>query len=93
MSAVLTPARDVAENRAPRFESQATSYEVSSVVQGSQYSTLKHECESHHWDEVVCAAATRLNDSWVLPNTRCHAAGAGLEEELAAFMCAFGVLA
>jgi hypothetical protein len=40
------------------------------------------------WDQAVHAAAVRLNEGWVLPETRCHPAVA---EELAAFLCAYGV--
>lgn len=44
------------------------------------------ELASPGWDQLVCSAATRLNEGWVLPETRCHPAVA---EELAAFLCAY----
>jgi hypothetical protein len=44
------------------------------------------------WDQAVFTAAAALNETWALPETRCHSAGAGVEEELAAFLCAFGAL-
>jgi hypothetical protein len=43
------------------------------------------------WDEAVSAAAARLSDASVLPETRDHASGFGIEEELAALLCAYGV--
>ena len=42
---------------------------------------------SPEWDQAVSAAAARLNEGWVLPETECHPAVA---EELAAFLCAYG---
>lgn len=35
------------------------------------------------------AATARVNEGWELPETRCHPA---VEEELAALLCAYGVL-
>ena len=45
------------------------------------------QAPSHGWDLAVCSAAARLNEGWILPETRCHPAVA---EELAAFLCAYG---
>jgi hypothetical protein len=39
------------------------------------------------WDQAVCIAAARLNEGWVLPETRCYSLAA---EELAVFLCAYG---
>jgi hypothetical protein len=41
---------------------------------------------SAEWDQAVCSAEARLNEGWVLPETKCHPAVA---EELAAFLCAY----
>ena len=41
------------------------------------------------WREAMRAATARLNEGWELPETRCHSA---VEEELAAFLCAYGML-
>ena len=38
------------------------------------------------WEQAVCSATARLNEGWVLEETKCHSAVA---EELAAFMCAY----
>jgi hypothetical protein len=42
---------------------------------------------SPEWDQAVCNAAARLNEGWVLPETRCHS---GAAEELAVLLCAYG---
>jgi len=44
------------------------------------------------WKQAVLAATARLQDGWQLPETNCHLAMAPLEEELAAFLCAYGVI-
>jgi hypothetical protein len=44
------------------------------------------------WDQAVCVAAALLDDGWVLSETRCYPAVTGLVEELAAFLCAYGLL-
>lgn len=41
---------------------------------------------SPEWDQAVCTAAARLNEGWILPETRCHPA---VVEELAATLCAY----
>ena len=41
---------------------------------------------SSGWDGAVCSAAARLNEGWVLPETRCTPA---IAEELAALLCAY----
>jgi len=42
---------------------------------------------SPEWEQAVCSAAARLNEGWVLPETKCNPAVA---EELAALLCAYG---
>jgi hypothetical protein len=58
---------------------------------------LKHLLESPPldlaWDDAIRAAAARLKESWLLPETRNHPAVAALAVELAAFLCAYGLLA
>jgi len=39
-------------------------------------------------DQAVCSAEARLNEGWILPETKCHPA---IAAELAAFLCAYGV--
>jgi hypothetical protein len=41
------------------------------------------------WGQAVRAATARLDEGWELPETKCDPA---VEEELAAFLCAYGVL-
>jgi hypothetical protein len=41
------------------------------------------------WDDAVRAAAARLDEGWELSDTKC---GPQVEEELAAFLCAYGML-
>jgi len=46
--------------------------------------------------DLSCAtdiATARLNEGWLLPETGVHPAVAGLAAELAAFLCAYGLLA
>jgi hypothetical protein len=41
------------------------------------------------WDSAVRAAAARLDEGWELPETKCDPM---LQEELAAFLCAYDML-
>lgn len=58
---------------------------------------LKHLLESPplepDWDDAVRAAAARLKESWLLPETQHHPAVAAPAVELGAFLCAYGLLA
>ena len=58
---------------------------------------LNHLLESPpldlEWDDAIRAAAARLKESWLLPETQHHPAVATLAVELAAFLCAYGLLA
>jgi hypothetical protein len=47
------------------------------------------EIAQSDWAEAVGAAATKLNAGWVLTDTKCIPTG--LEEELAALCCAYGL--
>jgi hypothetical protein len=47
----------------------------------------RDQAASPGWDQAVCTATARLNEGWILPETRCHPAAA---EELAVFLCAYG---
>jgi hypothetical protein len=49
--------------------------------------TLSGQAPNPEWNQAVRAAADRLNEGWILPETKCHPAAA---EELAAFLCAYG---
>jgi hypothetical protein len=42
---------------------------------------------------VVDAAAARLDESWVQPDNTGHMLASGLAEELAATLCAYGMVA
>lgn len=48
-----------------------------------------HQESDTEWAAAVRAAAANLNAGWVLTDTKC--APTGLEEELAAFCCAYGL--
>lgn len=56
---------------------------------------LNHSLETRpvDWDQAMCAAAARLNEGWLLPETGNHPAVAELVWELAALMCAYGLVA
>jgi len=43
------------------------------------------------WGHVVDAAAARLEESWVHPDTTGHMVASGLAGELAATLCAYGM--
>ena len=45
------------------------------------------------WDHVVDAATARLEESWVRPDNSGHMLASGLAEELAATLCAYGMVA
>jgi hypothetical protein len=45
------------------------------------------------WGHVVDAAAARLEESWVRPDNTGHMLASGLAEELAATLCAYGMVA
>jgi hypothetical protein len=52
-----------------------------------------HEPRPLDWGHVVDAAAARLDESWVRPDTSGHMLASGLAEELAATLCAYGMVA
>ena len=47
---------------------------------------------SPNWHGAVTAAADRINEDWVMPETATHPTIAGMGEELATLLCAYGVL-
>jgi len=54
---------------------------------------LPHDPRPLDWGHVVDAAAARLDESWVRPDTTGHMLASGLAEELAATLCAYGMVA
>jgi hypothetical protein len=56
------------------------------------YLEMSGEVSPLDWAQAVRAATARLHDGWESPETDCHLAMAELEEELAAFLCAYGVI-
>ena len=44
------------------------------------------------WDEAVRAAAARLSETWIQPDTKHHPVVRGLAQQLAALLCAYGEL-
>ena len=54
---------------------------------------LPHDPRPLDWGHVVDAAAARLEESWVRPDTTGHMLASGLAEELAATLCAYGMVA
>jgi hypothetical protein len=44
------------------------------------------------WQQALRAAASRLNEKWLLPATRDHPAVADMAVQLAALVCAYGKL-
>jgi hypothetical protein len=55
---------------------------------------LNLSLESHpiDWDEAMGIATTLLHEGWASPETECEPAVTGLVEELAGFLCAYGLL-
>jgi hypothetical protein len=52
-----------------------------------------HDPRPLDWGHVVDAAAARLEESWVRPDSTGHMLASGLAEELAATLCAYGMSA
>jgi len=52
-----------------------------------------HDSRPLDWGHVVDAAAARLEESWVRPDNTGHMLASGLAEELAATLCAYGMVA
>jgi hypothetical protein len=52
-----------------------------------------HDARPLDWDNAVHAAAARLEESWVLPDATGRMLSSGLAGELAATLCAFGMVA
>jgi hypothetical protein len=47
--------------------------------------------EPIEWADAVDAAAARLSESWIVPDTADHMVDSGLADEFAATLCAYGV--
>lgn len=52
-----------------------------------------HDPRPLDWGHVVDAAAARLEESWVRPDSSGHMLASGLADELAATLCAYGMVA
>jgi len=52
-----------------------------------------HDARPLDWGHVVDAAAARLEESWVRPDSTGHMLASGLADELAATLCAYGMVA
>ncbi|MGA3002988.1 MAG: hypothetical protein ABSE20_14825 [Acetobacteraceae bacterium] len=52
-----------------------------------------HDPRPLDWGHVVDAAAARLEESWVRPDNTGHMLASGLADELAATLCAYGMVA
>jgi hypothetical protein len=52
-----------------------------------------HDPRPLDWGHVVDAAAARLEESWVRPDSTGHMLASGLAGELAATLCAYGMVA
>jgi hypothetical protein len=76
----------------PVFANETSSRTMQSMPREDLKIGIQSPDQPLGWDQAVVTAAAVLNDTWTLPETRCHSAGAGVEEELAAFLCAFGAL-
>jgi hypothetical protein len=52
-----------------------------------------HDPRPLDWGQAVDAAAARLEESWVKPDATGHMLALGLADELAATLCAYGMVA
>jgi len=52
-----------------------------------------HDPRALDWGQAVDAAAARLEESWIKPDTTGHMLASGLADELAATLCAYGMVA
>jgi len=61
--------------------------QVRKTIELSGAVTLPRKVMSAEWEQAVCSATARVNEGWILPETKCNSAAG---EELAAFLCAYG---
>jgi hypothetical protein len=59
---------------------------------GNASDTLAHDRRPLDWNQAVDAAAARLEESWVRPDETGRMLASGLAGELAATLCAFGMM-
>lgn len=61
---------------------------------GDEMGGLNLSLESHpiDWDEAMGIATALLHEGWASPETECQPVVTGLVEELAGFLCAYGLL-
>ncbi len=67
--------------------------QASFQIPARRYSDLRPMAGPLDWGHVVDAAAARLEESWVRPDSTGHMLASGLAEELAATLCAYGMVA
>jgi hypothetical protein len=61
--------------------------------QGSGPVIEPHDAPPLDWDQAVDAAAARLEEAWVRPDSTGHMVASGLAGEFAAMLCAYGMVA
>ena len=64
---------------------------TASDASASQEPALARNPRPVDWGHVVDAAAARLEESWVHPDTTGNMLASGLADELAATLCAYGM--
>ena len=55
--------------------------------------SVPHDPRPLDWGQAVDAAAARLEESWVRPDETHQVVASGLADELAATLCAYGMMA
>jgi hypothetical protein len=69
--------------RMDRIKAQIPTLECSAVAE------LPSRTPSPEWDYAVSTAVSRLNEGWIMPDTRCRPT---VEAEFAAFLSAYAML-
>ncbi len=78
---------DLSLAEAPRLEGPRPTAEMSATGP-----TPSHEPSPLNWQHALDAAAARVNEKWIIPETGSHPSVDLMGEELAALLCAYGFL-
>jgi hypothetical protein len=87
MTANLSDVLVTAIEERPDFAREPVLAELPGVV------VLPHDPPPLDWRHLVDAAAARLDESWVRPDLTGYMVASGLADELAATLCAYGMVA
>jgi hypothetical protein len=72
---------------------ETTTEQTGAQTDDTALPVLPHDPRPLDWGHVLDAAAARLEESWVRPDVTGHMLASGLADELAATLCAYGMVA